>query len=69
MVSRIERILESKVTTEEKVDKLLQYDCELRTELGLESTLEERKEVTKLSDQIMKAIVKLDPKEKYLTWS
>lgn len=65
-MKRIKQILESKLNNQIKVDKLLQYDCELHTELGLNSTEEERKEVSQLSHLIIKEVVNLDPELEYL---
>lgn len=57
-MKRIKQILESKLDHQTKVDKILQYDCELHTELG--------KEVSQLSDLIIKEVVNLDPDLTYL---
>lgn len=62
----IKDILQSEVSDQQKVSDLLELDSALHTNLGLESTEKERKEVRKQSDRIIDEVVKLDPELKYL---
>ena len=56
----INKITESNLTTKEKVDKLLELDATLYTNLGVDSTTEEKKEVKRISKIIYKSIKKID---------
>lgn len=44
-----------------KIDSLLEMDCIMYTELGVDSTKKERDEVKKMSRKIYKAIKSIDP--------
>jgi|TARA_Y100000289_G_C3870858_1_gene123399 hypothetical protein len=44
-----------------KIDSLLEMDCIMYTELGVDSTKKEREEVKKMSRKIYKAIKSIDP--------
>jgi hypothetical protein len=58
----VREILESTTkTNEQKIDDLFRIDTYMYTNLGKESTDEERLKVTKRSKRIYKAIQKLDP--------
>lgn len=60
----VEEILSKDYWTEkEKKDELYRIDCKMYTNLGLDSTKSERKEVKRLSRVIYKAIQKIDPHE------
>lgn len=60
MDKTIDKIIESNLTTKEKVDKLLELDATLYTNLGTDSTAEEKKEVKRISKIIYKSIKKID---------
>jgi hypothetical protein len=47
----------------EKKDELYRIDCKMYTNLGIDSTKADRKEVKRLSRVIYKAIQKIDPQE------
>lgn len=47
----------------EKKDELYRIDCKMYTNLGIDSTKTDRKEVKRLSRVIYKAIQKIDPQE------
>lgn len=49
-----------------KVDSLLEIDCELYTNLGIDSTASDRKKVKALSKVIYKAISNISPIDGYL---
>jgi len=44
-----------------KIDSLLEMDCIMYTELGVDSTKKERDDVKKMSRKIYKAIKSIDP--------
>ena len=44
-----------------KIDSLLEMDCIMYTELGVDSTKKEREDVKKMSRKIYKAIKSIDP--------
>jgi hypothetical protein len=44
-----------------KIDSLLEMDCIMYTELGIDSTKKERDDVRKMSRKIYKAIKSIDP--------
>ena len=52
----IENILNEQLTDKEKIDKLLELDCNLYTNLGTDSTKAEKQEVKRTSRKIYKAI-------------
>jgi hypothetical protein len=52
----IENILAEQITDKEKIDKLLELDCNLYTNLGIDSTKSEKQEVKRMSRKIYKAI-------------
>ena len=52
----IENILAQQLTDKEKIDKLLELDCNLYTNLGTDSTKTEKQEVKRMSKKIYKAI-------------
>jgi len=52
----IEKILNEQLTDKEKIDKLLELDCNLYTNLGTDSTKTEKQEVKRTSRKIYKAI-------------
>lgn len=52
----IENILAEQITAKEKIDKLLELDCNLYTNLGIDSTKSEKQEVKRMSRKIYKAI-------------
>jgi len=52
----IESILAEQITEKHKIDKLLELDCNLYTNLGLDSTKTEKQEVKRMSRKIYKAI-------------
>ena len=52
----IENILKEQLTDKEKIDKLLELDCNLYTNLGTDSTKTEKQEVKRMSKKIYKAI-------------
>lgn len=52
----IENILAEQITDKEKIDKLLELDCNLYTNLGIDSTKSEKQEVRRMSRKIYKAI-------------
>lgn len=47
-------------SNEKKIDALLEYDCNMYTNLGLDSTKTERKETKKKSRAIYRAIKEID---------
>lgn len=49
-----------------KVDSLLEIDCNLYTNLGIDSSVSERKKVKALSKVIYKAISNISPIDGYL---
>ena len=52
----IENILVEQIPDKEKIDKLLELDCKLYTNLGSDSTKTEKQEVKRMSRKIYKAI-------------
>ena len=52
----IENILAEQTTDNQKIDKLLELDCNLYTNLGIDSTKTEKQEVKRMSRKIYKAI-------------
>jgi hypothetical protein len=52
----IENILAEQLTDNQKIDKLLELDCNLYTNLGSDSTKAEKQEVKRMSRKIYKAI-------------
>ena len=52
----IENILAEQTTDNQKIDKLLELDCNLYTNLGIDSTKNEKQEVKRMSRKIYKAI-------------
>jgi hypothetical protein len=57
----IDKILEFKTWSDRrKIDELLRMDCEMYTNLGIDSTKKEKSEVTKNSRRIYKAIKTID---------
>ena len=52
----IENILAEQLTDKEKIDKLLELDCNLYTNLGTDSTKTEKQEVKRMSKKIYRAI-------------
>ena len=52
----IENTLAKQLTDKEKIDKLLELDCNLYTNLGRDSTKTEKQEVKRMSRKIYKAI-------------
>lgn len=52
----IEKIISQDITDKEKIDKLLELDCNMYTNLGIDSTKTEKQEVKRMSKKIYKAI-------------
>lgn len=52
----IESILAQQITDNNKIDKLLELDCNMYTNLGIDSTKTEKLEVKRMSRKIYKAI-------------
>jgi hypothetical protein len=52
----IDNILAEQITDNQKIDKLLELDCNLYTNLGSDSTKSEKQEVKRMSRKIYKAI-------------
>lgn len=52
----IENIINQQLTDKEKIDKLLELDCNMYTNLGLDSTKSEKQEVKRMSKKIYRAI-------------
>lgn len=52
----IENIINQDITDKEKIDKLLELDCNLYTNLGIDSTKSEKQEVKRMSKKIYRAI-------------
>ena len=62
-INDIDKILEFKSWSDRrKIDELLRMDCEMYTNLGIDSTKKEKSEVTKNSRRIYKAIKTIDQK-------
>jgi len=62
-INDIDKILEFKTWSDRrKIDELLRMDCEMYTNLGIDSTKKEKSEVTKNSRRIYKAIRTIDQK-------
>jgi len=56
----IDTILELRISNKEKIDKLLEYDTDLYTRLGIDSLKKEKEETKKESKRVYKAIKTLD---------
>lgn len=56
----IDSILELEITKKEKIDKLLEYDTDMYTRLGMDSLKKEIEETKKESKRVYKAIKTLD---------
>lgn len=52
----IENIIKQDITDKDKIDKLLELDCNLYTNLGKDSTKTEKQEVKRMSKKIYRAI-------------
>jgi ribosomal protein S2 len=52
----IENIITQDITDKEKIDKLLEFDCNMYTNLGSDSTKKEKLEVKRMSKKIYRAI-------------
>jgi hypothetical protein len=52
----IENIINQQLTDKEKIDRLLELDCNLYTNLGLDSSKSEKQEVKRYSKKIYRAI-------------
>ena len=52
----IENIIRQDITDKEKIDKLLEFDCNMYTNLGTDSTKTEKLEVKRMSKKIYRAI-------------
>jgi len=52
----IENIIRQDITDKEKIDKLLEFDCNMYTNLGIDSTKTEKLEVKRMSKKIYRAI-------------
>lgn len=52
----IENIINQQLTDKEKIDKLLELDCNMYTNLGTDSTKTEKQEVKRMSKKIYRAI-------------
>jgi hypothetical protein len=64
LIKFIDKVLGYKTWSERrKIDALLEYDCGLYTNLGLESTKKERTETKRKSRAIYKAIKAIDKEE------
>ena len=62
-INDIDKILDFKTWSDRrKIDELLRMDCEMYTNLGIDSTKKEKSEVTKNSRRIYKAIKTIDQK-------
>ena len=62
-INDIDKIIEFKTWSDrKKIDELLRMDCEMYTNLGINSTKKEKSEVTKNSRRIYKAIKTIDQK-------
>jgi len=62
-IKDIDKILEFKTWSDrKKIDELLRMDCEMYTNLGIDSSKKEKSEVTKNSRRIYKAIKTIDQK-------
>lgn len=60
--SRLEKIIAYKTWSDKKkIDELLRIDCDMYTNLGIDSTSKDREEVKKTSRYIYRAIQKMDP--------
>jgi|TARA_Y100000289_G_C3892945_1_gene134952 hypothetical protein len=59
--NKIEKIINYKTWSDRrKIDVLLEMDCVMYTNLGIESTLEEKRNVKMMSKRIYRGISKLD---------
>tara|TARA_R100000353_G_C6490342_1_gene191585 strand:- start:863 stop:1075 length:213 start_codon:yes stop_codon:yes gene_type:complete len=56
-----EEIIKMPITDREKIDKLLEIDADLYTNLGIDSTKKERLEVKRLSKKIYRMIQGINP--------
>ena len=62
-INDIDKILDFKTWSDRrKIDELLRMDCDMYTNLGIDSTKKEKSEVTKNSRRIYKAIKTIDQK-------
>lgn len=52
----IENIINQDITDRQKIDKLLELDCNMYTNLGLDSLKSEKQEVKRMSKKIYRAI-------------
>jgi len=52
----IENIINKDITDTEKISELLELDCDMYTNLGIDSTKTEKQEVKRYSRKIYKAI-------------
>jgi len=52
----IENIINKDITDTEKISELLELDCDMYTNLGIDSTKTEKQEVKRMSRKIYKAI-------------
>lgn len=52
----IEKIINKNITDTEKISELLELDCDMYTNLGIDSTKTEKQEVNRMSRKIYKAI-------------
>ena len=60
--STLEKIISYKTWSDKKkIDELLRIDCDMYTNLGIDSTSKDRSEVKKTSKYIYRAIQKMDP--------
>jgi len=60
-ISDIDKIKDFKTwSSRQKIDELLRIDCEMYTNLGIDSSKKEKSEVTKNSRRIYKAIKTID---------
>lgn len=60
--STLEKIIGYKTWSDKKkIDELLRIDCDMYTNLGIDSTSKDRAEVKKTSKYIYRAIQKMDP--------
>jgi hypothetical protein len=60
--STLEKIISYKTWSDKKkIDELLRIDCDMYTNLGIDSTSKDKAEVKKTSKYIYRAIQKMDP--------
>jgi hypothetical protein len=65
-MEQIKLILSKEISNESKVNELLKFDSEMHTNLGIDSTAQERLNVKQLSDIVINEVIKLDPDLNYL---